>query len=444
MANVVGVQHLVYILFVFALGGCVGSFLNVVVWRLPRVELPVDCSPWREFTLTLKALSDPPSHCPKCNTRLKWYDNLPIVGWIKLGGRCRTCRATISPRYPIVEAITALIFVGYYLAFYVWQWRSCCPTPPQSPPGWDIVTSWPIFAIYMVTVSALLAASLIDAELYIIPAVIPWTVAGVGFIVHAIADRPWVPGSLNLTGSMGPAVCALSAGGTLGFVASVVLWWRGVLPTSFPEGEPMLEVDREAIAQEEAARRAAGEPVPDQPFPPVMSFRQIRAELGREMLYLTPPLAFAAVSLALALRVPAVEHLWATVSGIHWLSGLLGSFLGALVGGLVPWLTRIVGTLAFRRVAMGLGDVHLMFGVGAVIGAGGATVAFFLAPVAGLVVGLYLLLFRRRRELPFGPYLSLATAGVMLCYCPIAAYLTPGLQGLVQVASSLLHGGDMP
>ncbi len=54
-------------------------------------------------------------------------------------------------------------------------------------------------------------------------------------------------------------------------------------------------------------------------------------------------------------------------------SGLLGAALGALVGGLVPWLTRILGTLGFRRVAMGLGDVHLMFGVGAVVGAGGAT-----------------------------------------------------------------------
>ncbi len=431
-------QHLPYILFVFALGACVGSFLNVVVWRLPRVELPADCSPIGEFRLTLKGLSDPPSHCPKCNARLKWYDNLPIVGWIKLGGRCRFCRAPISPRYPIVEAITALIFVGYYLAYYAGQWRSCCPTPLLATPGWDLNTSWPIFALYMVTVSALLAASLIDAELYIIPAVIPWTVAIVGFAVHALADRPWVPGSLNLTGS---TPCALAAGGTVGLAMTLALWWRGVLPTSFPDGEPMLEVDREAIAREEAEARAAGEPLPDQPLPPVMTFAQIRAEIGKEMLFLSPPIALAAASVALSLTVPAVAHFWAEVSHRNGVSGLLGALLGAMVGGLVPWLTRIAGTLGFRRVAMGLGDVHLMFGVGAVIGAGGATVAFFLAPVAGLAMGLYLLLTRRRRELPFGPYLSLATAGVMLCYCPVAAYLSPGLQGLAQVATSLLHGG---
>ncbi len=56
-------------------------------------------------------------------------------------------------------------------------------------------------------------------------------------------------------------------------------------------------------------------------------------------------------------------------------------------------------------------------------------------------MGLYLLLTRRRRELPFGPYLSLATAAVMLCYCPVAAYLTPGLAGLAEVVAGLLHGG---
>jgi leader peptidase (prepilin peptidase)/N-methyltransferase len=435
--------HLFYILFVFAIGSCVGSFLNVVVWRLPRIELPQDCSPLREFTLTLRGLSDPPSHCPKCDARLKWYDNLPIVGWIKLGGRCRFCRAPISPRYPIVEAVTALIFVGYYVAFYMLQWRTCCPRP-LTVPAWELDSSWPIFGLYVFTVAALLAASLIDAELYIIPAVIPWTVAVVGLAVHAVADRPWVPGSLNLSGALGPTWCALSAGGAAGLATSMALWWRGVLPTSFPDGEPLLDVDREAIAAEEAAARAAGELVPDQPLPPAMTFAQIRGEIGKEMLFLLPPLALAGGSVALAMAVPAVGRAWGSVAETNWVSGMLGALLGAMVGGLVPWVTRILGTLGFRRVAMGLGDVHLMFGVGAVVGAGGATVAFFVAPVAGLVMGLYLLLARRRRELPFGPYLSLATATVMLCYCPIAAYLTPGLRGLAELATGLLHGGGGP
>ncbi len=89
---------------------------------------------------------------------------------------------------------------------------------------------------------------------------------------------------------------------------------------------------------------------------------------------------------------------------------------------------------------MGLGDVHLMFGVGAVIGAGAATVAFFLAPFAGLVAGLYRLITHRRHELPLGPYLSLATGVVMLCYCPIANYLAPGFMGLSKMLHDLVTG----
>ncbi len=96
-------QHAIFIVFLFAVGSCVGSFLNVVIWRLPRGE----------------SLSYPPSHCPKCNQRLKWYDNIPVIGWIKLGGKCRFCREPISPRYPIIEAITGLLFVFYYVMFYV-------------------------------------------------------------------------------------------------------------------------------------------------------------------------------------------------------------------------------------------------------------------------------------------------------------------------------------
>src|SRR6186713_2187435 len=101
--------HGFYIVFLFLLGACVGSFLNVVVWRLPRGE----------------SLITPPSHCPKCDRPLKWYDNLPVIGWIKLGGKCRYCRAPISPRYPIVEAITGALFVFYYVVFFILQIGPC-------------------------------------------------------------------------------------------------------------------------------------------------------------------------------------------------------------------------------------------------------------------------------------------------------------------------------
>ena len=76
-------------------GLCVGSFLNVVIYRIPN-EM---------------SLSKPASHCPKCNYTLKWYDNIPVLAYIMLGGKCRKCRETISPRYMIVELLNAVLWV---------------------------------------------------------------------------------------------------------------------------------------------------------------------------------------------------------------------------------------------------------------------------------------------------------------------------------------------
>jgi leader peptidase (prepilin peptidase)/N-methyltransferase len=81
-------------------GEIVGSFLNVVAYRLPRHE----------------SLIAPPSHCPGCGAQVKPYDNVPILSWLLLRGRCRACRERISPRYPLVEALTAALCVGAVLA----------------------------------------------------------------------------------------------------------------------------------------------------------------------------------------------------------------------------------------------------------------------------------------------------------------------------------------
>ena len=86
---------------VLLFGACIGSFLNVCIYRLPRGESLV----W------------PGSRCTSCGRALSWFDNLPILSWAVLGGRCRTCRAPVSAMYPIVEAITALAFVGGYLLY---------------------------------------------------------------------------------------------------------------------------------------------------------------------------------------------------------------------------------------------------------------------------------------------------------------------------------------
>jgi leader peptidase (prepilin peptidase)/N-methyltransferase len=75
------------------IGALIGSFLNVVIWRLPRGE----------------NLAVPASHCPSCGAAIKPYDNIPVLSWLALRGRCRPCGARISPRYPAVEALTAVL-----------------------------------------------------------------------------------------------------------------------------------------------------------------------------------------------------------------------------------------------------------------------------------------------------------------------------------------------
>ncbi|MGB5975475.1 MAG: prepilin peptidase, partial [Nodosilinea sp.] len=86
---------------VFVFGAAVGSFLNVVIYRLPAGL----------------SLLHPPSRCPQCHTRLAPRDNVPVLGWLWLKGRCRYCRAPISPRYPLVEAFTGALFLATFWLF---------------------------------------------------------------------------------------------------------------------------------------------------------------------------------------------------------------------------------------------------------------------------------------------------------------------------------------
>lgn len=88
--------HCLSILFAAAFGGSVGSFLNVVVYRLPNGL----------------SLITPPSHCPMCKEPIRWHDNVPVFGWLMLRGHCRNCRCWIPMRYPAVEAFTAVMFAA--------------------------------------------------------------------------------------------------------------------------------------------------------------------------------------------------------------------------------------------------------------------------------------------------------------------------------------------
>jgi len=100
---------LILCLGVVLFGACVGSFLNVFVYRVPR----------------RKSLVYPPSHCPRCGHPIRWYDNVPVIGWFKLRGKCRDCHSPISVRYPCVEGFCCIFFGSVFvLVNHLWMLSS--------------------------------------------------------------------------------------------------------------------------------------------------------------------------------------------------------------------------------------------------------------------------------------------------------------------------------
>jgi len=146
-------------------GLVVGSFLNVVIYRLPRRE----------------SLVTPGSHCPRCGQSVRFYDNIPVVSWLLLRGRCRGCSERISVRYPLVEALTAIAFG---LAF------------------WRIGLDWPLLVAWGF-IAAMIAIAFIDYDHMIIPnrIVLPGAVIGLMASVALEPQRWWV----YLAGSVGAA-----------------------------------------------------------------------------------------------------------------------------------------------------------------------------------------------------------------------------------------------
>ena len=128
---------------VAAMGLAIGSFLNVVIHRVPRKQ----------------SVISPGSRCPSCNKPLQWFDNVPVVSYLALRGRCRSCNGRIGIRYPIVELVTATVFVAHYYAF-----------------GWT-----PLLAVRLLFAAALVALFAIDLEHHLLPDVItlPGLVLGV-------------------------------------------------------------------------------------------------------------------------------------------------------------------------------------------------------------------------------------------------------------------------
>ena len=255
--------------FSFWLGACIASFLNVVIWRAPRGE----------------SIVSPPSHCPKCDSPIKWYQNIPILSWLALRGKCANCKAPISPRYIFVEALGGCLF----LAAFLWLWL---PAVPLWFAATHVVVMW-------IWISLMIAGSFIDFDHQLLP-----DFTTVGGMILGVAES-LVATSFNF------------------------VYGDGVQASTWLKLYPLL---------------------------------------------------------------------W-SLGGLAFGFGLL-------------WLVRWIGTKAFKREAMGMGDVFLMGAVGALFGPVAVLVTLVVSSVVGSLVGIALILLSKTKlggftPIPYGPYICM-------------------------------------
>lgn len=451
--------------FCFVLGAAIGSFLNVVAYRLPKGE----------------GLFTPPSRCPRCETRLTWRENVPIVGWLLLRGTCRFCRSRVSIEYPLVEFVTAALFALLYAAWFGetagHAWFGGALRPDWANAG--IGRMWPHLLVVYALVGSLIAMTLIDARTFMIPLSIPWFATGVAFLVLPL-HAAWMGGRwrgdwvIPTPETQTQTWAALAGMG--GVLLYAVLLRFGLLTRSY--------ADFEAWAAE-AQRAQEGAGPPGAPAHSDDNQAALGPLLMRVFYFTAPAVSLMAVGFALGLRVglPLELTLAGTLVGLGlgtvlrrfapgaqdagaaepewirypharreavkeflpfaavalamalgwfvgsllpegrpplWLGALAGASFGYLVGGGLVWLVRIGGSLAFGKEAMGMGDVHLLAAVGAALGWIDPVLAFFTAPFFGLTWVFAAALLARRKgvamALPFGPHLAAGALAVLLAW----------------------------
>lgn len=336
----------------FAIGACIGSFLNVVIYRVPN-GLSVN-EPRRSF-------------CPKCKTQIPIWLNIPLVTWLMLRGKCKWCHSPIAFRYFLVELLTAICFLALFqhgIARYDLQ---------------GVVALWVVAAL-------LIAATFIDFDHFIIPdsITIGGTVAGLiaSFAVPALHDEKlWWKGGLD--GLLGAAV-------GFGFLWLIVLMGKMMFGKIHHRWEEAVDFEISQPGGEEAPILIKlGEHTYE--WGDVFFRKWDRLELETHELFFDDEKVefqerFRVLGDALEIDGKRVE--------IDTVKKVTGKITSAVV----------------PREAMGFGDVKFMAMIGAFLGWQAAIFTIFAASVAGAIVGLLQKgVFREQwsRPLPFGPYLAL-------------------------------------
>lgn len=377
----------------FVFGACAGSFLGVVIHRMPRGI----------------SIVTPPSRCGACGTRLSSWENLPILGWLMLRGRCRHCGTAIPASCLEMELTVALITTGVVWAALSAPWLLSFPVTAAAVWWAPATAHWLPQVAAMVTllllVWLLIAVVVIDWEHLIIPDELNKGLQVIAIPLAALVGTstiwPWSPQWWFrhwdiLDGWVGtPGTAAWRLG-------LVVLLGLGLLAASL------------ILAQRIYGRLS--EPWEE---------RDHRAMRLGAWWFIGTTLLWSIATIALTLWLGAGPLSQDYHPGRLLCTSLAQSILGALVGWWLPWLVGLLGTVAFKRNAMGYGDVKLYCALGAFLGPVGAIAAFMLATVVGTLIGIPARLLGGGREMPFGPSLAIG-AVLAVALGPWLAPLTLG------------------
>jgi prepilin signal peptidase PulO-like enzyme (type II secretory pathway) len=413
---------------------------------------------------------------------LCWYENIPVLSYLVLGGRCKTCKTPISPRYALVELITAVLFVAVYDAFYKCGMHAWFSEPHME---------WPIFGAHLALIAILIVCSALDLEYYLIDVRIAWFAMIVGILAWMATPAEKL-GLFEESPHLSPAILA----GLLGMV--IVLFVQNLFFSPKVESE-IVEEEVEEVEPDEKTKKQVSmfwpvlglgvyaigsvglilwgilgedntESFTGRGFayvgwafltiiiggvPRRQSDKEIveiieeekggaRRNAVKEFMGLLPPIVgfglFWAIFQYLApMKMIGERCLFVKIGPMMPLVGLYYSLAGILAATAFGWAVRILFTLIFGKEAMGTGDIYILAAIGAIAGIFVTILGFFLGSVIGVLGIVVLLLWKTSRALSYGPWIAIGALLCMLFYNPIANYVKPALFTLLQIC----RGGEV-
>jgi prepilin signal peptidase PulO-like enzyme (type II secretory pathway) len=376
----------------FVVGACLGSLVNWAIYSLAWNPRPI--SPW--------------SLAPEAAPTRGWFARVPVVGWWKLTREADFHGSWFWLRPLAVELATGVAVA----ALYWWEIERFGLVRDQLPTGLAPPT-WPLycqFVSHVLLLCLMLAASFIDVDERTIPDEIAVPGTLLGLVLAALMPTSLLP---LVTARAKAPIAGVEIGSIDG-----QSWWLEPMTAVSPQPWPPAwgaagEWQSLAIAlacfwlwcfalTPRIWRGRRG---------PLVALRLFAARVRRQLW--RRPLRGIIVN-----GSAAIVLTWAVGGEAHW-AGMLSALIGLAGLGLFVWGARIMCSTALRVEALGFGDVTLMMMIGTFIGWQAGVIAFFIAPLAGLVMGVAQYILIRDNAIPYGPFLCLATAGVVVAWSRI-------------------------